>query len=107
MQPRPRVTQRQRIERLLMDRGPIGVHSFEMFQAGWPRAAAVVHRLRAAGWLIEARQERRGAAKGVRYILRSHPAQRASGTSQTGAETQVRLVEVPAAHSDHYTDAGT
>jgi hypothetical protein len=65
------MTQRQRILELLNERGPRGLHSFELYAKGMPRGAAVIDVLRKEGYDIGSTAERfHGGAKGVRYTLR-------------------------------------
>lgn len=69
------MSQRERIENWLEERGERGVHSFELYQEKMPRGAAVIDVLRKDGLDIESRPERfQGDAKGVRYILRGKSA---------------------------------
>lgn len=73
------MTQRERVERLLTARGPRGVHSFEFYGDGMPRAAVVVSRLKRAGWEISAVPEPSpSGGQGVRYIVRSRPGDRSA-----------------------------
>ena len=68
------MSQRERIERWLRERGSQGVHSFELYEARMPRGAAVIHTLREAGLQIESHPETyKGEAQGVRYILHGQP----------------------------------
>jgi hypothetical protein len=82
------VTQRKRIERMLIDRGSRGAHSFEFYADGMPRAAVVVSRLKRAGWDISAVPEvSPSGGQGVRYVLRSLPSERSSDSdSEPGGE---------------------
>lgn len=78
LKPRPRArsgSQRARIEALLIERGPRGVGSFELFEMYLPRSAVVVNRLRKAGWVIDSLPEPgpRNRAGGVRYVARTAP----------------------------------
>lgn len=64
------VTQRDHVLALLRAAGPSGVHSFELLQAGLPRAAARIVELRQAGHVIVSKPERlHGGARGCRYRL--------------------------------------
>jgi hypothetical protein len=98
-------TQRQRIEALLVDRGLRGVASFELYQLGMPRGAAVVDRLRKSGWAVETHRERhRSGSQGVRYVLRSRPAPASRVTSHGDDSKPEALLDVPRARSGHYED---
>jgi hypothetical protein len=66
------MSQREKILRWLEQRGDEGVHSFELYEARFPRAAAVICQLRKDGYAIESEPcPFRGEAKGCRYYLRS------------------------------------
>jgi hypothetical protein len=94
---RAELTQRQQIEGLLVDCGALGLHSFSLYQAGLPRAAVVVDRLRKAGWQIDSVPEPSPTgAQGVRYILRSRPGDRAADNSAEPQQQQSELaLELP------------
>lgn len=70
-----KTSQRERVLSWLRRRGQRGVHSFELVKDGMPRAAAVVHKLREEGYIIDSPREtfNGGESKGVRYILVSEP----------------------------------
>lgn len=70
-----KTSQRERVLAWLRRRGKQGVHSFELVADGMPRAAAVVHRLREDGFIIDSPREsfNGGESKGVRYILVREP----------------------------------
>ena len=58
------MTQRERVLRILKEAGEDGVHSFEFYEAGMPRAAARIGELRDAGYTITSTHERyRGDAR--------------------------------------------
>lgn len=64
------MTQRDQILQMLRDAGDRGLHSFELYEARLPRAAARIAELREAGFTITSTRERyRGQAEGVRYRL--------------------------------------
>lgn len=99
--------QRQRVERLLLERGRHGVHSFELFELGMPRAAVIVDRLRKAGWLIDSsREKRHGGSVGVRYVLRTQPVVSAPSGAETHKPPGALFGSAPAA-SRHYEDCRT
>ena len=64
------MNQRDQVLAMLKAAGPAGVHSFELLQAGLPRAAARIVELRQAGFVIDSKRERlNGDARGCRYRL--------------------------------------
>ena len=64
------MNQRDQVLAMLKAAGPAGVHSFELLQAGLPRAAARIVELRQAGHVIVSKPERlHGGARGCRYRL--------------------------------------
>ena len=64
------MSQRDQVLAMLKAAGPAGVHSFELLQAGLPRAAARIVELRQAGFVIDSKRERlNGEARGCRYRL--------------------------------------
>jgi hypothetical protein len=66
------MSQKDRILRLLEERGDRGVHSFEFYEMRMPRGAAAIHALKKEGHPIEAEhQTYKGESEGVRYFLRS------------------------------------
>ena len=68
------MTRRELVLRILKEAGEDGVHSFEFYEAGMPRAAARIGELRDAGYTITSTHERyRGDAEGVRYRLIEAP----------------------------------
>lgn len=59
----------------LQNAGETGVHSFELNRiVGTIRAAARVNDLKKLGYVISSRPETLGFARGVRYFLKSAPA---------------------------------
>lgn len=82
------MSQRATILRWLEDRGELGVHSFELYEARMPRAAAVICQLRKDGYAIESEPAPfHGEAKGVRYFLR--PTELIPGVPQSEPEPQL------------------
>ncbi|HEX5591995.1 MAG TPA: helix-turn-helix domain-containing protein [Solirubrobacterales bacterium] len=66
------MSQKQKILRLLQERGERGVHSFEFYEMRMPRGAAAICDLRKEGHNIDGVDETfRGEAGGKRYFLRS------------------------------------
>jgi len=75
------MSQRAKILDWLQQRGDEGVHSFELYEARMPRAAAVICQLRKDGYAIESEPcPFRGEARGVRYFLR--PVELVPGATQ-------------------------
>jgi hypothetical protein len=65
-----KTSQPDRILTLLRQRGSAGVHSFEFYEMGMPRGAAVIHALKKRGHVIDRRDEPyKGDANGCRYFL--------------------------------------
>lgn len=95
-------TQRERILSMLRDAGTRGVHSFELFEARMPRAAATVHTLRRDGYTITSTPETlHGDAKGVRYVLRERaPQPRPAAVEASGLFEQPRPAPVSAIYGD-------
>jgi hypothetical protein len=110
MRARAELTQRQRIERLLIDRGSRGAHSFEFYADGMPRAAVVVSRLKRAGWDISAVPEPSpSGGQGVRYVLRAAPGGRTASVGDAASNVcalpepeQPPLFETAAAGMEHW-----
>lgn len=96
------MSQREKILGWLERRGEEGVHSFELYEARMPRAAAVICQLRKDGYAIESEAEPfRGEAKGVRYYLR--PTELVPGAAEPSPGP--RLVSAPAGSAyDPYSE---
>ena len=101
------MNQRDQVLAMLKAAGPAGVHSFELLQAGLPRAAARVDELREAGFVIDSQPERlNGDARGYRYRLLDPPATPIT-TVSSPADTLVDapLFAAPAPLDRQYGDA--
>lgn len=74
------MTQQTVLIKLLRDAGPAGVSVHDVvYQHGITRAAAIVHDLRDAGWVIDTHEPAGMASAGARrlatYVLRQEPGQ--------------------------------
>lgn len=93
------MSQREKILRWLEQRGFEGVHSFELYEAHFPRGAAVICQLRKEGYAIESeRQPFHGESNGVRYFLR--PSELLPGVEET-PERESQLVGASAGSSPY------
>jgi hypothetical protein len=67
------MSQKDKILKLLRERGSHGVHSFEFYELRMPRGADAIYRLRKLGYSIEGKDcPFRGEAGGTRYTLVEH-----------------------------------
>ena len=90
------MSQRDQVLAMLKAAGPAGVHSFELLQAGLPRAAARIVELRQAGFVIDSKRERlNGEARGCRYRLLDRPAAPVTPVAGPVADTPLFTGPVP------------